>query len=169
MGVRLYVPTLGRFLQTDPVPGGSANKYDYASQNPITNFDLNGRWCWAQIGTTCTRYVTDRYGRTVPVQYRFRRKALIKHGISWGTLQWLISQLPQVDAVGSRVEYGGQVDELRCSGYLFWYSCSPTGRTVYVRVIVDFKTRSGRTFGLVSAYCDGAERCPEWLNNPGKR
>ena len=45
MGVRLYNPTLGRFLQVDPVPGGSSNDYDYAGQDPINTFDLDGR-CW---------------------------------------------------------------------------------------------------------------------------
>lgn len=45
MGVRLYSPTLGRFLQVDPVPGGSANAYDYAGADPINTFDLDGR-CW---------------------------------------------------------------------------------------------------------------------------
>ncbi|MCW2599501.1 MAG: repeat protein [Frankiales bacterium] len=44
MGVRLYSPVLGRFLQTDPVPGGSANNYDYANQDPINQLDLDGRW-----------------------------------------------------------------------------------------------------------------------------
>ncbi len=29
MGVRSYVPQLGRYLQTDPAPGGSANAYGY--------------------------------------------------------------------------------------------------------------------------------------------
>jgi RHS repeat-associated protein len=43
MGVRLYNPRLGRFLQTDPVSGGSANDYDYASQDPINAYDLDGR------------------------------------------------------------------------------------------------------------------------------
>lgn len=56
MGVRLYNPTTGRFLQTDPIPGGSANDYDYSYQDPINRFDLNGRcgWChkalhWANL------------------------------------------------------------------------------------------------------------------------
>ncbi|WP_345484724.1 phospholipase A2 [Planotetraspora phitsanulokensis] len=47
MGVRLYQPKLGRFLQTDPVEGGSANAYDYAAQAPTSNADLDGKkWYW---------------------------------------------------------------------------------------------------------------------------
>jgi RHS repeat-associated protein len=42
MGVRGYVPQLGRFLEVDPVTGGSANAYDYANQDPVNQTDLGG-------------------------------------------------------------------------------------------------------------------------------
>ncbi|MEU6349816.1 DNRLRE domain-containing protein [Streptomyces sp. NPDC047072] len=44
MGVRLYDPTTGRFLSIDPVPGGSANAYDYGNGEPLDHYDLDGRW-----------------------------------------------------------------------------------------------------------------------------
>jgi RHS repeat-associated protein len=42
MGQRVYVPQIGRFLQTDPVAGGSANDYDYVNQDPLNQLDLSG-------------------------------------------------------------------------------------------------------------------------------
>lgn len=43
MGVRSYIPAIGRFTSVDPVAGGSANDYDYANQDPINNLDLDGK------------------------------------------------------------------------------------------------------------------------------
>lgn len=43
MGARPYDPNTGRFLAVDPIPGGSLNNYDYASQDPINNYDLSGQ------------------------------------------------------------------------------------------------------------------------------
>ncbi|MCZ7525162.1 MAG: hypothetical protein M5U14_01460 [Acidimicrobiia bacterium] len=44
MGVRLYDPHLGRFVQQDPVEGGNANDYTYVA-DPIGEYDLDGEWC----------------------------------------------------------------------------------------------------------------------------
>ncbi|MGY0234097.1 discoidin domain-containing protein [Longispora urticae] len=49
MGVRLYQPALGRFLQVDPVAGGSATAYDYCNADPVNCTDLDGRWGWKKI------------------------------------------------------------------------------------------------------------------------
>ncbi|MFE7954461.1 DNRLRE domain-containing protein [Streptomyces sp. NPDC057413] len=46
MGVRLYDPATGRFLSTDPVPGGNANAYEYCNGDPLNRYDLDGRWGW---------------------------------------------------------------------------------------------------------------------------
>jgi len=42
MGARQYVPSLGRFLEVDPVEGGCANDYTYVHGDPINTFDLTG-------------------------------------------------------------------------------------------------------------------------------
>ncbi len=42
MGQRVYVPSLGRFIQVDPVVGGSANGYDYGNQDPTSSTDPSG-------------------------------------------------------------------------------------------------------------------------------
>ncbi|HZN12940.1 MAG TPA: RHS repeat-associated core domain-containing protein, partial [Acidimicrobiales bacterium] len=50
MGARGYDPGTGRFLQRDPVEGGSANDYDYVSGDPVNQFDLQGTICWRCAG-----------------------------------------------------------------------------------------------------------------------
>ena len=42
MGVRSYVPQIGRFLQPDPIPGGSADAYSYTFGDPVNSSDPTG-------------------------------------------------------------------------------------------------------------------------------
>jgi hypothetical protein len=95
MGVRLYNPTTGRFLQTDPVPGGSANPYDYTGADPTNTYDLDGRCSWGWMRTICrsvayvawTNPITSR-SRTVVGAYAYRHRfgaiGVFTVGGSWG-------------------------------------------------------------------------------------
>lgn len=56
MGARVYIAQLGRFLQMDPVEGGTANNYVYVT-DPVNQSDINGKWAlvwnlpWASIAS----------------------------------------------------------------------------------------------------------------------
>jgi RHS repeat-associated protein len=73
MGLRSYVPALGRFLTPDPVKGGSANAYDYADQDPVNGFDLTGE-CHPLKNRHCS-------GPLSPREKRAARRANKHHAI----------------------------------------------------------------------------------------
>jgi RHS repeat-associated protein len=56
MGVRLYNTATGRFLQVDPVYGGSCGRYEYTCADPANKLDLDGKricvwkYCWNRSG-----------------------------------------------------------------------------------------------------------------------
>lgn len=52
MGARVYNPKTGRFLQVDPVEGGSASAYDYVAQDPLNDLDLDGTYSKAFVCKT---------------------------------------------------------------------------------------------------------------------
>ncbi|MGW4643471.1 RHS repeat domain-containing protein [Sphaerisporangium sp. NPDC004334] len=98
MGVRLYNPATGRFLQVDPVEGGSANRYEYAAGDPVNNYDLDGRSLWEKalrqycdsVSCISGRRVCDEHGWcSMSWWLRFRKRywgIWIPAGWKWSVL-----------------------------------------------------------------------------------
>lgn len=64
MGARLYLPATGRFLQVDPIVGGSLNSYEYAYQDPQNELDPSGTYTDAQCRpgrNLCLSYCNNWY------------------------------------------------------------------------------------------------------------
>jgi uncharacterized protein RhaS with RHS repeats len=56
MGHRVYLPTLGRFLQVDPIEGGTLNPYVYA-HDPVNMDDYSGQGLFGSIINLVERVV----------------------------------------------------------------------------------------------------------------
>ena len=163
MGDRLYNPATGRFTATDPVAGGNDNAYTYPG-DPINGYDLNGQWCVGGVGTTCTRWVRDEYGRRVRIGPRGRAKAK-GHNVGLRLIKDALKHAYSVipEGGGSTV-YLYHARQGTCTLNAAGLQCRPTGKVITVRVVVNFrKMGNGQQKGLVTAYCVG-QRCPRWVN-----
>ncbi|WP_347350153.1 hypothetical protein [Intrasporangium sp.] len=170
MGVRLYNPTRGLVTSTDPIPGGNTSSYVYPT-DPVNQFDLDGRWCFMGVGTTCTRWATDRYGLTFPIRPSVRNKLTTKHGLSLYAIREIAARIKYSRAEGSARVYISTFYEYSCSRtWWFGTKCWRNGNTATVKMIVDTRSYGGGGIkGLVTMYCLGRTVCPTWLNkNPWK-
>ncbi len=83
MGVRSYIPQLGRFLQTDPVEGGSADPYAYVHGDPVDETDVTGEMteggppAWAIEGGTrvASELLASRLAQEAAARAEAERKA----------------------------------------------------------------------------------------------
>ena len=63
MGVRMYNPVSGRFLQNDPVQSATVNSYDYVGQDPVARTDISGAWRHMQVSWGWSG-ITVRFDKT---------------------------------------------------------------------------------------------------------
>jgi RHS repeat-associated protein len=98
MGVRSYVPAMGRFLSPDPVKGGSANAYEYAAGDPVNNFDLTGEKC-------ATKNKQAR-NRCIQRKNRNARRRARRRGSARGVRQAVVRKRP-CTAIACTSGWGG--------------------------------------------------------------
>ncbi len=82
MGVRSYVPAMGRFISPDPIPGGSANAYDYAMQDPVNGLDLSGTQSKASLQVRLRQRNRNRIEFRERIRERVRE---VKTGRGYGS------------------------------------------------------------------------------------
>jgi len=58
MGARTYLPALGIFTSTDPIPGGNTTPYTYP-QDPINHQDYSGLFSWSGLGRWVMKHKVD--------------------------------------------------------------------------------------------------------------
>ncbi len=70
MGARVYLPTIGRFAQVDPVPGGNANDYIYAV-DPVNTNDFSGKFLQGGAGANFLQNAAppQRFQAAAPAPY----------------------------------------------------------------------------------------------------
>ena len=110
----------------------------------------------------------DRDSRTVTLRSNINTKIVNTHNVNYRVAR-ATTKYPQHKwfVSGTKYNYSTPVNEVRCSGILWWRTCKVV-RTVTVMAGVDFRTNTsdGRPFGVTTTYCQGyAGACPDFVKN----
>ncbi|CAO0834110.1 RHS repeat-associated core domain-containing protein OS=Streptomyces microflavus OX=1919 GN=Smic_83820 PE=4 SV=1 [Streptomyces microflavus] len=91
MGVRLYDPSIGRFLSADPIPNGNATAYEYCAADPIGCTDLTG----AYKVTRWSPWYSPVYYVTVKFNKKETKAMALGGGVVGGYLSVIKDNLPK--------------------------------------------------------------------------
>ena len=164
MGARPYVPALGRFLRTDPMPGGSSNAYDYCAADPINANDIAGSISLAletapNLGDTAIFTTFWPNGAGIPLRYG-KNSGDHRYGYNYirekrGYFPALINRTLNEGRV---VRESGGVERyiLTLASRRSWCICNPFGhhvKSIEYQVLVRTRILSdGQPQGITNAY-----------------
>jgi hypothetical protein len=82
------VPSLGRFLEVDPVEGGSCNDYDYVCGDPVNRLDLDGTEIFGWSCQACADFAsgvlnTVTFNAGEPLERAFDVHDRVNHDSEW--------------------------------------------------------------------------------------
>ena len=99
MGARVYLPTAGRFLQVDPIEGGTHNAYVYVT-DPVNWHDYSGL-CAYIIQCTAT---IEYFQPAAPVQ-TVQPAASASSALTSTSSRRLTTTTPKASSVGISIGY----------------------------------------------------------------
>jgi len=113
-------------------------------------------------------HVKDRYGHSVRVPTKVIVKLSAKHNVTLVAVATWLPRSKLQKAEGTRKEFHITLVMVQCETFpLVGRVCWRTHEKVVLRSIVDYRVnRQGFQQGLITAYCDGMDRCPSWVNRP---
>jgi hypothetical protein len=113
-------------------------------------------------------HVKDRYGHSVRVPNKVVVKLIAKHNVKLVAVAAWLPRSKLKKWQGTRKEFNITLVKVQCETFpLVGRTCWRTNHKVILRSIVDYRVnRQGLQQGLITAYCDGMDRCPSWVNRP---
>jgi RHS repeat-associated protein len=106
MGARSYIPQLGRFLQPDPIPGGSANAYSYTFGDPINTTDPTGEYVEGAYITAANNTLNRE-----AVERQAAREAEAREAAARAAAEKAAREAAEDAAVAAGPQYGGGEEE----------------------------------------------------------
>lgn len=167
MGARLYNSATGRFSSCDAIAGANQNTYTYPA-DPINWSDLTGL-------APVAKHWIDQWGSRINIRANIYEKLVLTHNLNPSIVRRLMQTYNGVkgrEVVRGKVvphnwEYFFRMAYVRDDplSQLKWRLFGLAAAYTTIRVLVSFRPApDGLSFGIVTAYCLGSLRCPNWVN-----
>lgn len=112
-------------------------------------------------------YWKDNRNRTINLRTDANHKLVTKHNVTMKVAR-TTTKYPQTtkNPSSTRWEYRTPVNDVRCSGWGIFRKCKIVGKTT-VLAVVDFRILSHdkKSKGIVTTYCPGVTKCPDYVKN----